>query len=165
MRFDKKNKKVFRGSIFIPFSLNKYNNYLKSFENFLQNTPNKFLNSLKVRVHPLNKLSIVHQNFSKEINNLIKKYKKKFSKNNKNLCIFFGSATGVCVQALEEGNEIIHFPLNNTLDVFSSKIWKNLRVNEIKEGIFKYKILIKGKMFYTTYEKNKFQKYFLPILK
>ena len=116
-------------------------------------------------MHPLNKASRVHQNFSNEINKLIKKYKNKFTKNNKNLCIFFGSATGVCVQALEEGNEIIHFPLNNTLDVFSSKIWKNLRVNEIKKGIFKYKILIKGKMFYTNYERNKFQKYFVPILR
>ena len=36
----------------------------------------------------------------------------------KNLSFFFGSATGVCIQALEEGTKIIHFP-DDKIDIFS----------------------------------------------
>ena len=69
------------------------------------------------------------------------KFKKIISLNKKNLMVkkkfifFFGSATGVCIQALEEGTKIIHFP-DDKIDIFSSKIWKPIKVSFLQEGIF-----------------------------
>ena len=54
---------------------------------------------------------------------LIKENKNKFSiENKKKDSIIFGNASGVCIQALEEGNRVIHFPDDNNLDTFSNKI-------------------------------------------
>ena len=82
-------------------------------------------------------------------------------KKNSNISIFFGSATGVCVQALEEGNKIIHFP-DNEIDVFSNKIWKNIKINSIQNDVFSYEIKNFNKIFYTSFENNRFKKY-VPI--
>ena len=72
----------------------------------------------------MNSSSKVHLEFKKNCEQLLKKYSKEKNK----ICnesLFFGSATGVCIQALEEGTKITHFPNDENLDVFSPKIWKN----------------------------------------
>ena len=90
---------------------------------------------------------------------MIKKYKNKFSKNNKNISLFFGSATGVCVQALEEGTKIFHFPNDNPLDVFSSSIWENINVKKINNNTYLYNLKKYNRTFFINKEKNKFSKY------
>ena len=164
LRFDKKRNKEFCGFIFIPFKLNNYYRYLSKFDNFLQFSQNAEINNLTIRIHPLNKLSKIHNDFAIELKKIMKKNKNKFVNKNKNLSFFFGSATGVSVQALEEGTQIIHFPDDALLDTFSSDIWKNIEVIKLNENVFKYKIRNRGKIFYTNYEKNKFKKYILPLL-
>ena len=76
----------------------------------------------------------------------------------KHLSFFFGSATGVCIQALEEGTKIIHFPDDKT-DIFSNKIWDPIKVCFLKEGIFSYELKKYNKLFLVNYEKNKSKKY------
>jgi len=164
LRFDKKKIKEFCGFIFIPFKLNNYDRYLSRFNDFLKSSHKEEINNLKIRIHPLNKSSKIHHDFANQLKKIIKKNKKKFGNKNKNLSFFFGSATGVSIQALEEGTEIIHFPENALLDSFSSNIWKNIKVIQLNKDVFKYKILNKGKIFYTNHEKNKFKKYILPLL-
>ena len=117
--------------------------------------------NLKVRIHPLNKNSKIHIDLKEKFDQLLKKYTVNFGKKNSNFSIFFGSATGVCVQALEEGTKIIHFP-DNEIDVFSNKIWRNITVNTIQNKVFLYKIKKFNKFFFTNTENNKFNKY-VPI--
>ena len=81
------------------------------------------------------------------------------------LSIFFCSATGVCIQALEEGTDIIHFPDNMIFDAFSSKIWENINVKKIDENILRYSIKKKGRIFKITHEKNKFNKYLIKKIR
>ena len=164
LRFDKNNKKQFRNYIFIPYNLEKNNNFIYRFRAFLDNSPDKSLPFFNVRVHPLNKKSEIHLNFINQIKILLKARKQKFFKKKSNLSIFFGSATGVCIQALEEGTNIIHFPENIIFDAFSSKIWKNIDVENINGDILKYSIKKKGKIFNVTNEKKKFQKYLIKRL-
>ena len=96
---------------------------------------------------------------------LIKENKNKFSiKNKKKDLIIFGNASGVCIQALEEGNRVIHFPDDNNLDTFSNKIWNKISINEIYNGVISYQIFRKNNIFKTTNEKNKFNKYLLPFI-
>lgn len=165
LRFFKKKHKEFSGYIFIPFNLNNDNDFIDKFSLFLEGSPNKSYPFFKVRVHPHNKNSKVHLDFFYKIKILLDKNKKKFSKKKKNLSIFFGSATGVCIQALEEGTDIIHFPENMIFDAFSNKIWENINVENINEYILKYSIKKRGKMFKLTNEKEKFSKYLIKKIK
>ena len=82
-----------------------------------------------------------------------------------NYSLFFGSATGVCVQALEEGTSIIHFPHEENLDVFSPTIWSTINTKKIGEKTYVYKLKKKNYTFLVNNEKNKFHKYFEPFLK
>ena len=159
LRFNKYNKKVFNGYIFPPYNLDSKNDYLIRLEKFFMESSNKSLNKLKVRIHPLNQSNANHLKFKYEVINLINLYKNKFSHNKKNISLFFGSATGVCIQALEEGTEIIHFPDNNYLDVFSKKIWENLEIKKISDKTYWYKLKKYNRTFFVNKEKNKFSKY------
>lgn len=159
LRFMQSSSSNLNGYIFPPYNLNKKNNFLQKFEFFLNNLSNNSLNTMKVRIHPLNKESSIHLKFKNDINNLLKKYKSKFTAKNKKISIFFGSATGVCVQAMEEGTKIIHFPNDYLLDVFSNKIWSNINTQKIFKDIYEYKLKNFKRTFFTNKEKNKFSKY------
>ncbi len=159
LRFDKKKEKQFSKYIFIPFNLSKNNNFINRFSEFLDEIDNYTLPSFKIRIHPLNIKSLVHLKFKHQLQRLLKEKKKKFMNKDCNLSIFFGSATGVCIQALEEGAGIIHFPENMILDAFSGQIWKNINVRYIKDDILEYSIIKKGKLINFSNEKNKFKKY------
>ena len=125
----------------------------------------KFLFKIKVRIHPLNTSSKIHLDFKKDCEDLLTKYPKTKNKKISDVSLFFGSATGVCIQALEEGTKIIHFPNDENLDVFCPKIWKTINTEKVDEKIYSYKIKKKNYTFLANYEKNKFNKYLTPILR
>ena len=160
LRFIKKKKSELNGFIFPPYNLIKHNNYLERFENFLKSVPDGYLNKLKVRIHPLNSDSAIHKSMKDQIDKIMLKFRKKFNKNKQKISIFFGSATGVCIQALEEGTKIIHFPENERTDVFTNYFWKNIVISPLSDDIYTYKLTKYQKLFMINSEKNKFDKYF-----
>ena len=162
LRFRKTKEKQFSGNIFVPYDLTKGNNYIQRFDTFLKNSAKKSLNFFKVRIHPLKKNSNVHKQLAEELKKIIKLRKNKFSSKRKNQSIFLGSATGVCIQALEEGNEIIHFPENHYLDTFSDKIWTNINVSKVDKYIYKYNLIKNGQVFITNNRKDNFKKFIEP---
>lgn len=163
-RFSKKKKKEFSGFIFLPFNLKKQNNYLLRLENYFKELPPKTLNPLKPRIHPLNQSSNIHQNFANELKILLKKNKNKFSNLKKNTSIFLGSATGVCIQTIEEGNKVIHLPENKLIDVFHKYFWRNIKVSYVDKDIFIYEILKKNSLFHLNKNLNNFKKYLIKKL-
>lgn len=165
LRFKKNNFNLYKNSLFIPYNLRDSNVYLEKFELYLKKAPNHYLNKLFIKIHPLNRNSEIHKKFKIKLIKIIKKNIKKFSSKGKNFSFFFGSATGVCIQALEEGNNIIHFPENEKLDVFSQNIWKNINVKKIDNKTYSYSIKIKNRLFYVVNKKNRFNTFFLPLLK
>ena len=164
LRFHKKRSKEFNGYIFVPYNLHRNNDYLKRLEHYFDRKKGKNIFHFKVRIHPLNSSSKAHLEFKKKCEQLLKKYSKEKNK----ICnesLFLGSATGVCIQALEEGTKITHFPNDENLDVFSPIIWKTIDTKKVGEKIYSYKLKKKNYTFLANYEKNKFKKYFRPILK
>lgn len=159
LRFKKQKNKKFCGFIFTPFNLNNKTRYLTKLENYFLNLKNNDLGKLKVRVHPLNQLSRPHLELKREIEILLRKYKNNFKNKNAKFSIFLGSATGVCVQALEEGTTIIHFPEDKLTDVFCNKIWKYILVKKINNDIYQYRMTNFNKTFLVTNENSKFDKY------
>ena len=157
LRFSKKKQKEFNNYIFLPYNLKTNNNYYARFENLLLTNEIK-IGKLRVRIHPLNKKSVIHHRLKEKLEKLITKNKNKFNKTSNNKSIFFGSATGVCVQALEEGTEIIHFPDNET-DIFLNEIWTQIKIKQINNNIYHYTLKTFNKTFLVNFEKKKFEKY------
>ncbi len=158
LRFTKNKKKEFNNFIFLPYNLKSYNNYYERFKNFIYKNPKINLSKLKIRIHPLNKDSQLHQNLKFRFEKLLTQNRNKSISQFKNISIFFGSATGVCVQALEEGTKIIHFP-DNEADVFSDKIWSQIKVTYLEKDIYQYTLRSFDRTFWVNFEKQKFKKY------
>lgn len=164
LRF-KKRKNEFSGYIFVPFELPNKNTYHKSFENYLKKIKIKSLNNLKLRIHPLNDGSKKHKIFSNHMQSILNKYKNKFNnKKKKNTSVIFGSATGVSLQALEDGVKIIHFPKDISLDIFTKKMWPSINVKVLKENIFSYEIKKKNSIFWVKNKRANFNKYVVDKL-
>ena len=166
LRFKKKKKKEFNGYLFVPFNLDNEENYLKMLEEYLIKMKDKFYLNYLIRIHPLNSNSKKHLKFKEKSKNLISKYlQNKHKKKTMNNSLFFGSATGVCIQSLEEGTDIIHFPKNKYLDVFSDKMWPSLNIKQIGGNIFEYKLKRKNLTFFVNKNRDNFTKYFVPLIK
>lgn len=165
LRFYKKKKKEFSGYLFVPYNLDeKSNDYLERLELYLSKNRTISCN-YKVRIHPLNSESKKHLDFKKKCESILSKY---FIKNNeklKNHSLFFGSLTGVSIQALEEGTIITHFANEESFDTFSTTIWSNLHIKKVGEGTYMYNLKKKNYTFLINNKKNKFHKYLKPFLK
>jgi hypothetical protein len=164
LRFKKKKLNQFSGYLFVPYNLDNNQDYLERLELYLKENKNTSVN-FKVRIHPLNCKSKKHLDFKKRCELLFLKYSTKKKSKPQNHSLFFGSATGVCVQALEEGTIITHFPNNEDFDVFSSSIWSNIEVKKIGKKTYMYNLKKKNYTFLTNNKKNKFLKYLKPFLK
>ena len=164
LRFNKKKESEFGGYLFVPFEIFYIKELLFRFEKFLDNLQAAALGKISIRIHPLNKNSSKHIKLTEELNKLLAKHENKFNKKKNQDSIMLGYATGVCVQALEEGTTIYHFPYNDIIDVFSERIWNNIKVEKIDNLVFKYSLKNKNKMFFVNYENEKFNKYINPLL-
>lgn len=164
LRFSSKESNDFGGKIFIPFRIFNNKIVLKNFEKLLQITKDKSLNKFGFRIHPLNQKSKKHQDLKKDLMILIKNYKSKFSRKKKrNISVVFGSVTGITIQALESGVQILHFPHDMKLDVFNEVMWPNIKVEEYISGVFKYSLKKKKKTFWVNPIKSQFQRTFNKI--
>ena len=163
VRFTKTNKNEFGGYFFVPYEIFKSKIYLEKFKYFIKNLPRRKYNRLAVRIHPLNKKSEKHIQFKNDIKNILSIYNNRFfNSKKKTTSIFLGPATGVMVQTLEEGNEVIHIPSDLIFDVFTSKIWKDIKSVQLAKGVYKYRLLKKNKLFNVNNLNNKFERYILP---
>ena len=73
-------------------------------------------------------------------------YKDRFSNNslNKKTSVFFG-VTAAIFEALEKGIHVIHICSDPVFESHSEKIWPNLKVKQISQFIFNYKLVLQGK--------------------
>ena len=108
LRYLQNSNERFQNIIFFPWKIINFKKIIYNFENYLQNLPNKFLNHLEVKTHPIGLDPDIQYKLKNEIEILIKKNKRKFDqKIGKDISMFIGSTTGVIV-ALEKGIEVVH---------------------------------------------------------
>ena len=111
----------------------------------LKKLPEKSLQPLKVKTHPIcvNKKS--QDNFKNEIEKIINKYSIKFTKNLEAelISIFIGSTTGVIV-ALEKGLKILHICFDPVFDSYSEFLWPRLKVKKLTNNSYIYSLKEKG---------------------
>ena len=136
-------KKNFSKIIFLPIFIKSSEDIIQSLQ-LLRDKMAININSFKVKNHP------AADSFKENIN-LIKKIKKiknlknikKF--NRKNFSIFIGS-TGAIIEALERGNNVIQITEEPLFELYSDKIWKSIKSEQISKNIFSYKLISRGNL-------------------
>lgn len=145
LRYSKDSKEEFKNTLFLPWKIFNSKKILEDFELFLKKLPEKSLQPLKVKTHPIcvNKKS--QDNFKNEIEKIINKYSIKFTKNLEAelISIFIGSTTGVIV-ALEKGLKILHICFDPIFDSYSEFLWPRLKVKKLTNNSFIYSLKEKG---------------------
>lgn len=136
-------KKNFAKIIFLPIFIKSSENIIQSLQ-LLRDKLAININSFKVKNHPAAdtfKENVKLIKKIKEIKNL--KNEKKFI--NKNLSIFIGS-TGAIIEALERGNNVIQITEEPLFELYSDKIWKSIKSEQISKNIFSYKLKRQGNL-------------------
>ena len=145
LRYSLDSNEEFKNIIFLPWKIFNSKKVLEDFELFLEKLPEKSLQYLKVKTHPIcvNKKS--QDDLKKEIEKIISKYSNKFTKNLEAdlISIFIGSTTGVIV-ALEKGLKILHICFDPIFDSYSEFFWPNLKVKKLTNNSFIYSLKEKG---------------------
>ena len=59
------------------------------------------------------------------------------------------------MQSIEDGITIYHFPNNDVLDVFSEKIWPNIKVKKLSDKVYEYSLKKKNKSFISLWGTGK----------
>ena len=151
----KKNLKVlasdrfFKGSkdlsniIFLPISIISINNIIKSIK-YLLKEKKLNLNNFEIKNHPASKFSEIHKKLTKEIKKIIYKNNNKNKKRNK-FSIFVGTS-GAIIEALEKKNSVLQICEEPAIDMYSSKIWQNIKKEKITDNIYKYSLKKRGSM-------------------
>ena len=139
-RFTKDKKEKLSNKIFIPMSFSNSNFILKNMENFFKNSKDHSLPKLYVQNHPAMIKSNKHLKLVKNINNLMTKYKKKFSiKKNIKQSIFI-SVTAAIIEALENNIKVIHIFNDPVFESHNPKIWKVIKAKFVTKNIFEYQL-------------------------
>jgi len=139
-RYKKNNIPNMKGFIFLPYDFFSVNKIVSQFENYLKSNKNYSINFLKIRNHPHKLNSKKHLILIKELKKILREYKNKFSKNIKNKNSVFIGSTSSIILALEINVNIIHICEDPVFDSYSEKLWKGLKISQINDNIFKYRL-------------------------
>ena len=102
------------------------------------------LNNFEIKNHPASKFSETHKKLTKEIKKIIYKNNNKNKKRNK-FSIFVGTS-GAIIEALEKKNSVLQICEEPAIDMYSSKIWQNIKKEKITDNIYKYSLKKRGLM-------------------
>ena len=128
------NIKLRKNIIYLPYEINDIEFYLKNLE-FLNKNDLPLTKKFSVSVHPLKLKSKDHL----ILRDIIKKFINRSSvKNNSNISIILGETGSVASECLETHGAVYHIT-NYNFNIFSSYIWKNIKIIKIKDGIYLYK--------------------------
>jgi len=121
--------------IFLPFNIKKDNLFAQNLKSYLEKTKSS-IHNFKISIHPLKKKNKAHVALSEKIKKEF--IKTKSNKKNLNLPIILGEPGSTASEMLETNKCVVHIS-DNYLDIFSGKIWKNIKVQNIHKNIFIYK--------------------------
>jgi len=127
------NIKLRKNIIYLPYQFKDSNFYLKKLE-YLNSKFVIFHQSFQISIHPLMKENKKHKNLEKKI-------KEKFNKIKKNdlnhISIILGEPGSVAAECLETYGKVVHVT-SSKYDIFSSKIWDNIKVKMITDDVYLY---------------------------
>ena len=144
-RYKRFNKRDFINILFLPYDFTLSKIIINSLNSFLCRASDKSLNKFIVKIHPVKTTDLKHVLLKKELDNIIKQHKKKFTnKSNYKLSIVVGF-TSTAIVALEYGLSVLHICPDPIFDKYLNYFWKNIDIKRIDNYSFFYKLKKKGK--------------------
>jgi hypothetical protein len=143
------------GFIYLPYQISSEKIILSSLSKIFANKKYIQYSYLKIKNHPLRTKSQIHIKLTNKIKNYLYNYDKKIIPD---FSIFIGS-TGSIIEALEIGSKVIHISSNPLFEIYSNKLWSNIKVKKIDEFIFEYSLIKHSQLIKFNYGKSYFKKY------
>lgn len=148
-------QKKMNGFIYLPYQISSEKIILSSLGKIFANKKYTQYNYLKIKNHPLRAKSQIHIKLTNKIKNYLHNYDKKIIPD---FSIFIG-ATGSIIEALEAGSTVIHISSNPLFEIYSNKLWSNIKIKKIDEFIYEYSLIKQGQLIKFNYGKSYFKKY------
>ena len=127
------NLKLRKNIIFLPYQINNINFFLTKLD-YLNKNYNILNNKFKISIHPLMKKS----KKNKTMKDLIaKKLINNQNSSDNYISVILGEPGSVAFECLDTYGKVIHITTSK-YDIFSSKIWNNIKVKLISENIYLY---------------------------
>ena len=142
-----------KSTIFLPYEINNEEIYLSNL--LLLFKEKKFCNiNLNISIHPLKKNNKKHIEFK----NVLKKSIAKIKDINKYKIkifnsILIGAPGGAAAECLQTTGKIFHITINK-YDVFSVKIWTNIKVKNFSKYMYEYTLIKKINFIDLAHKKN-----------
>jgi hypothetical protein len=145
--------KIMNGSIFLPYYIKNTNDIFLSLKNLFKKKIYENFNTLVVKNHPEKLYSIPHKKIITKINSILinSKYKKKYS-------IFFGATSSV-IEALERGVKVIHISFDPVFEIYTNKLWPNIKIKKLDDNIFEYSLRKKNQLLKFNKNQTMLKKY------
>ena len=148
IRYSKLTKR--RKFIFLPFEIKNIKNLFEDLKKLLI-FKNANINGFKISLHPLQKNNKKHIHLKNLIQNkILANSKDKVKK--LDAPIIMGEPGSVASEMLETVGKVYHIS-NSHLDIFSEKIWPNIKVVKISNSIYEYLKIGKVKLLNTNGKK------------
>jgi hypothetical protein len=140
LRFKKTNKKKLINKIYFPNQISDMNNLVNNFQYYLSTCKNFSIPKMKINTHPRAYNSEHQLKLKKKFMEIIRKYKKKFNNNKKNISIVVG-LTASPIYLLAHQIKVIHIVEDNFFQSYSSKYWPSINSKKINNFIYEYSLL------------------------
>jgi len=138
--------KALSNKIFLPHVIFNEKILIKGFKKYLTSSAKNNLPKFDIKNHPAMLNSKKHLSLKRKLEGIMNLYKNCFTDISltKNLSICFG-VTGIIFELLEKGVEVIHICSDPVFESYSEKIWPNLKVKQLNEFTFQYRIIVPRK--------------------
>lgn len=143
-RYRNFNQKNFLNYLFLPYDFTANTKITKGLNSYLKSIPDSSLSKFFIKIHPVKIKDPKHILLKKQLDKLIKNYKKKFTTNSKNKLIIVVGFTSTAIVALEYGLSVLHICPNPDLDSYSNYFWPDIDIKRIDNYCFIYKLKKRG---------------------
>ena len=144
LRYKHSKKIINSNMVYLPYVIFDINKVLILFEKLISNNNLRLKYYFDQKNHPLCTDSPIHKKLILIIEKIYKKYEIDKSMKSKNTSIFIGPTSAV-IESLVRGEDVYHICSDPVFEAYSSRVWPNLFVKEIQDGILHYKLLDENK--------------------
>ena len=162
LRFQKNSNEIMDNKIFLPQGINNKKEVLNELNLLLRKSGYEYLNFFKVQKHPTKMNSKRHMGIEKKIEKILALNKKNIKNYNieKKTSLFIGISSSPIV-ALERGINVFHICADPNFELFSEKLFPNLKITKLTKNTYLYELRKKGSMILLGDDKISLDEYLL----
>ena len=125
----------------------------------MQNSEKKSIQKLNIKIHSTSENIKEQLKLKSKLESIMENYSNRFSNSIKyKLAIVIGLTSAV-VEILEHDVKVLHICTEPLFECYTELFWPSIRVNQVNEYVYFYKIVKKGNALKFGYKSNLFKKY------